>query len=740
MCNGNPVLVAIVPTCLLARFFYVGSFFLCSVEAIAASTEFSNKNFDQDICDQKAYLYFNSSSLSNCLEKKLFSTHNYEENIVNSFDYNSVEFSINNKRFSQKIDRLTSNKPLELADNSSISKAVKTDSKLALDITSDTQSWEEDNLFIAEGNARAIINGRNLRSDRIEFDRSNNIIIATGNVSLYSGSNYFYASSLLYDLNTKEAHIADAYGVIDIKLLSKELNFVDPIDFDNLNHIQEDLPKAIDVKWKDRFTIKSGFDADMKVITKDEENENHSKKWRVKASNIVITTSGWKANEAVFTNDPFNPAQIKIYAYKVELKEGTDGLDNATISADRSHIKFEDKVKLPLGSRKFQLGRRGFLKRWTFGIDGYDRDGFFIGRQFRPIEFDDNFKLTIQPQYLIQRSIVGKTDAYPRDGESVNSAKVSTNTSFADLFGLEAKLQGKIFKWDSEFDAKITTFNKKKFANGSRYSASLKKEFDLKNIKKLTANAFASYRYNVFNGSIGRSDIYTSYGININKKGSWKSGKTSFNYNLGGGLGNYQAERLRTIDLISSWRASLFSSLSIKRPLKSFNSNDTSEYSISAYSPKELDPGLYISSSISSKYFIYKDGDYQSTLSLGLGPEIVLGKLKKKYFDYTKLSIMASTTIKGGDSPFKFDNASDLRTIKFDFTQQLAGPLIIKHLEEYNIDSNSDNYGKSINSKLALMWQRRAYEFGLFYNFRNQSGGISFALNGFTYDGHPPSF
>jgi len=216
---------------------------------------------------------------------------------------------------------------------------------------------------------------------------------------------------------------------------------------------------------------------------------------------------------------------------------------------------------------------------------------------------------------------------------------------------------------------------------------------------------------------------------------------TSFKYNFGVGLGNYQAERLRSIDLISSWRASVFSSLNIRHSLLSFGSGKTtSAYYISPYSPKELTPGIYLKSDISARYFAYKDDDYQSTFNVGLGPEIAFGKLQKKYFDYTKFSIVPSATIKSGDSPFKFDNANDLFTLKLGLTQQLIGPLIVKHIEELNIDSSSSNYGNSINSKLALMWQRRAYEFGLFYNFRTEAGGISFALNGFDYKGNPPLF
>ena len=53
------------------------------------------------------------------------------------------------------------------------------------------------------------------------------------------------------------------------------------------------------------------------------------------------------------------------------------------------------------------------------------------------------------------------------------------------------------------------------------------------------------------------------------------------------------------IDLISSWRASVFSSLNIRHSLIPFGSGKTaSAYYISPYSPTELSPGFYLKSYI----------------------------------------------------------------------------------------------------------------------------------------------
>ena len=114
--------------------------------------------------------------------------------------------------------------------------------------------------------------------------------------------------------------------------------------------------------------------------------------------------------------------------------------------------------------------------------------------------------------------------------------------------------------------------------------------------------------------------------------------------------------------------------------------------------------------------------------------------LQRNYLDYTKLSVIPSYTFISGESPFKFDNQNDLVKLKIDLTQQLVGPVLARNVQEFNIDTQSPDYGKSISSKLSLMWQRRAYEFGLFYDFRNDSGGLSFRLNGFNYKGMTDSF
>ena len=56
---------------------------------------------------------------------------------------------------------------------------------------------------------------------------------------------------------------------------------------------------------------------------------------------------------------------------------------------------------------------------------------------------------------------------------------------------------------------------------------------------------------------------------------------------------------------------------------------------------------------------------------------------------------------------------------------------MLKSSGTLNLDSDSNDYGEFINSKISLNWKKRSYEFGIFFQPHNQAGGISFSLYGF---------
>ena len=157
-------------------------------------------------------------------------------------------------------------------------------------------------------------------------------------------------------------------------------------------------------------------------------------------------------------------------------------------------------------------------------------------------------------------------------------------------------------------------------------------------------------------------------------------------------------------------------------------------YQGSIFTPVLVRPELVLRTNIKSAYFLYEGGGDQGFIKLSFGPEIRLGELQKDFLDYTKFSIMPGVKIKSGNSPFKFDNAVDLKTLNINLMQQIYGPLIIDIASNLNIDNNSKNYAKYYDTKLGLLWQKRAYEFGIYYHPDNDAGGLYFRINGFKFD------
>ena len=131
------------------------------------------------------------------------------------------------------------------------------------------------------------------------------------------------------------------------------------------------------------------------------------------------------------------------------------------------------------------------------------------------------------------------------------------------------------------------------------------------------------------------------------------------------------------------------------------------------------------------KFIFYENGDHQEYLGLGMGPELIFGNFKNKTFDYTRISILPFYKFDSGESVFKFDQINDKFTLNISFDQQIYGPVVLNTFGTLNLTNDANDYGEFIDSKIALNWKKRSYEFGIFYQPHNQAGGISFGLYGF---------
>ena len=456
-------------------------------------------------------------------------------------------------------------------------------------------------------------------------------------------------------------------------------------------------------------------------------------RWRVQSAIIRLNPEGWTADRMSFSNDPFTPTQTRIEAQDVAVKKEENG--DILITSRRSRLILEERMRIPIVNSTKIKRRETVQNRWVLGIDEGDRDGLFVGRVLEPIKLNDNYKLSLQPQFLIQRAIKNETNSYIANDSSITSDKVTAPITSADLFGMRAKVRGESLGFKTNLDANISTFNSDRIANGSRYWASLKRSISVPLFGEIDTTLFGAYRYRVWNGSIGEAGIYTVYAGFSEKSYAWDWGDLSNTYILRLGLGNYQAEASQGGGLSELWRANLYSSLGSVYTIWRGETADLSSELAYRYSPVPITPGLTLDTYLSTAYFAYEGGTDQRIISFTSGPTLTLGTFSKPFLDYTKFSIYSGGALKQGGSPFSFDEVVDLSTLGMGLTQQIAGPLVLNTGIELNIDGGSEYYGKTINSNIELRWQRRSYDLGIYYKPSSGKGGISFHLNDFNFKG-----
>ena len=456
-------------------------------------------------------------------------------------------------------------------------------------------------------------------------------------------------------------------------------------------------------------------------------------RWRVQASKVLITKDGWKADRMGFSNDPFTPAQTRIDAEGVIAMEQANG--DVLLSARRNRLIFEERLPIPVTRRQLIKGEEDVENRWVFGFDDRDRDGFYIGRNLKPIQLNRDFTLTLEPQFMVQRANNGETSSYPAPGKSADSEDVDQPTTTPDLFGLKAKLRGKLWDWDVNLKSDISSFKPQNFANGSRYWGTFENDFELPWIGDVTARLFGAYRYRTWNGSLGETNVYSALGGFIEQRKAFELGKLSNSYIWRIGAGNYQADSFTSTNLTETLRSNFYGSLTSSYPIWRGESAPLTPEDAYRYSPIAIVPGLRFNTNINTLLASYGDGTSQSTFTLSVGPTLTLGTFSRAFLDYTKLTISGSATLKNGSSPFDFDQAIDLGTLGIGITQQIAGPLVLDAGIGVNVDPASEYYGNVINSNIELRWQRRSYDVGFYVNPYEGIGGFRFRLHDFDFNG-----
>ncbi len=613
-------------------------------------------------------------------------------------------FSNQKKSYSNSF---SSNNSLTLFDISpTLSLNPLTDKSKGLEIQSNEQ-YQENNVIYAEGNVLVTFKGNTLNADRIIYDKLNEKFEAFGNIKLIIGKQIFLAEQIRYNFKSEKGKLLQVKGLIKT----------------------ENLIENININSSDPTEIASNLEEISKVKVLYTPDGVHN--WIFSTDELIVENNQWFAKKAFFKNDLLESDQVE---FRINNLKITPGEESLKIQSAISFLVLEDKISIPFWFGKRELNSSSdsfeFYSKWYIGTDKLDKDGYFIGRRFNPINLTDDYSLKLKPQFLIERSIKGYTKSFVKKGDSVTANKTKQNASLEDYFALNSELAGKVGNWDLEVQKKLYSFDFRKLQNALRLNLNLSKEIDFLN-SKWDKNFYGVYRDRVWNGSIGESEIYIGYGSKLEKINSWEVEGIEKTEKILMGLGKFKGESLNTNNLVDNYKGSIFYSLDQKFPIIVKEPKDKFIDNSFRYIFEPVKQGIYLDTTIEGLYSFYENGNHQKYIGFGAGPEFTFGNFKKKYFDYTRISLFPFYRLKSGESAFKYDQVSDQFTLNISLDQQLYGPLLLKTYSTINLDSNADNYLDFINSKISLSLKRRSYELGLFYQPHNQSGGISFTLHGF---------
>jgi hypothetical protein len=487
-----------------------------------------------------------------------------------------------------------------------------------------------------------------------------------------------------------------------------------------------------------------GFYGDQKLV------EGQVSRWRFQAERITITPTGWQAERAAFTNDPFTPSQSWLDLQTVVAQDLGEG--KTKIKAKRSRLILENRLPIPMRRNLTLEKEKPVDNRFVVADDGIDRSGVYFG--YKLPEYDipkTQAKLKLEPQFMVARALNGSVSTYPLPGSPVGAPNATQPAQIGDLFGAMAKVEGKIFGFaTSDFSVSLSTLNPSNFANGTRSWGDFSRSFQLPNLGILPASTYTTrlygaYRYRSFNGSLGYQDVYSAVGASLENTGKLKPlGAISNNYFWRASFGNYQGTTFSSNSptgttiaqtIGDSTRASFYGAINSSVPIWTGKPRNGDDPKSTQNTPTPIIPGLSINTVTSTALDYYGNGSNQNLISFTGGPTLTLGSFTKNFFDYTQLTITGGGTLQQGASLFAFDRNVDLATLGIGWTQQLFGPLLFNLGLGYNVDPSSPYFGYTTNAYGELRWQRRGYEFAIYYSPYEQVGGIRVKLNDFNFNG-----
>ena len=180
--------------------------------------------------------------------------------------------------------------------------------------------------------------------------------------------------------------------------------------------------------------------------------------WRFQSPQLLLTPEGWSAPRISFTNDPFTPAQSWVDMRNVRSEQEADG--TTVIRSKSNRLLLENKLPLPL-PKTFRFSpeeEQEVSNRWSVLADTQDRDGIFLQYQLPEQTLFGSTRLSVRPQFMLERAFDGTTNTYPAPTASAGSGDVVQDNTTGDLFGVKALWSGPVGDANFNLEADISSF------------------------------------------------------------------------------------------------------------------------------------------------------------------------------------------------------------------------------------------------------------------------------------------
>ena len=587
-------------------------------------------------------------------------------------------------------------------------------------------------VITANGKVVLRFNKATLQADRLRVNLKTKIAIAEGNVSLLRGQQILYGTQFEYNFEDDRGSILEARGDIFQPTLVSDLNiipragtpipaaveqtFSEPLLSDRLRN---DQPVTRIENTGSTGVNTSDRNIDYQPVPKSSGTIN---RLRFQADKVDFFGDRVTAEKIRITNDPFSPPELQIKADRAQFK--TVNSEEDEVTASNARVTVENNFDVPLFRDRLVLNKISKeANPFNFGYEDRDRGGFFVENTFSPV-LDPRFRMTITPQYFIQRAVTGL--------KFFDGSAFGVKTNIEGNLGSDTTIQA---------SAALTGLNLNKLSDNFRGKVGVKQNLSLLGYPhQFTGEAV--YRQQVFNGSLGNQDVQSSLG-GVLTSANIPLGNTgvNFDYQVGAQMINANTDRqnllnpIRANDLITLNRYQTVGNLSKSFRLwegKSLPADSKETYN---YSPIPVVPYLQLNTGIQGAYNAYSNGENQSSVGYNVGVQGQFGNFSKQTLDYTGFNLNYFQRFRGNSSPFLFDRLVDNRILSAGINQQISGPFKLGIQSSLNLDN-----GQQISTDYYLEYSRRTYNFIVRYNPVLGLGSVAFRLNDFNWDGVAPRF